>query len=895
MKQQYISYQETLDFLNKAMGEHPDLIRLQSIGDTWEGRPIILVTISQDVAYADEKPALLYTGTIHAREWIGIELATQFVQYIIDNYRSNPKLTNTLTRNTLYMVPCLNPDGFEYSRRHFSFWRKNRRDNGDGTFGVDLNRNFSVKFRKSKDTSSNIYGGPEAFSEPETRAIKQFVDNHPNITIALDYHSQGNVFFPAHKFNHEEEIEGTDLNLLCANMASEIHKVTGRRYGIHRGKPPFNLINGSGREYYYSKGIISTVVEVGTRNIPDYLINMKASVDENIPALLYALEAAINYSKKAPERVSHLTTEFIAANEVMLRWEHSSKSDVFFEIYRSHSPKHPCTNENRIAITRSQYHRDIQLNSGQRYFYTIRAVDRITGIKSPFTPALKLKTLLANDEFSHTLFPAKRDVGYVGEKTRTLNSKHFGYNSLFVGVNQNKGRCLGVIVYNLENLPADIQIKQSRFSLYPMNRVNAKIEKYGEWSVSILDTSEITDITSYEQIANAASIETLGDAIESDQMTQGIWTCWHFTEVERRILQQQVELGKIILRIEGPENLPRGHDSQMMQFDIGYGRFGGGIHYRPDLEIIYTRADQQLNLAPTTLHTITSKGVQANTLKSGFDRNGNKVYGHLSFNLDNLPDPEKTVITEAYVELRAKNKLNTRKDIRFTIEVTELEELSYDKVLNRQQIEFVGYEVSNSDLKENPGNCFMFDSYCRQILEQRHAQQQPAYLVVRPTTPSRERSAIIDWHGEGDAWQAQMVIKYIERRKKPLPAPTDLIATVEQDTGRVRLSWKKPDDPDFVGCYVVRNRFHPPRSPLDGVKLYGGRDEYTFDNFGNPNIAKYYAVFSYDNVPNYSTPATVKFSLDEIISVLEEDFFETQEDEEERLSKQAEACPETTI
>lgn len=75
MKQQYITYQETIDFLKQAMGEHPNLIRVQSIGDTHEGRPIMMATISRDVAYADEKPALLYTGTIHAREWIGIELA----------------------------------------------------------------------------------------------------------------------------------------------------------------------------------------------------------------------------------------------------------------------------------------------------------------------------------------------------------------------------------------------------------------------------------------------------------------------------------------------------------------------------------------------------------------------------------------------------------------------------------------------------------------------------------------------------------------------------------------------------------------------------------------------------------------------------------------------------
>ncbi len=466
MKQQYISYQETIDFLKHAMGEHPDLIRLQSIGETWEGRPIMMVTISQDVAYADEKPALLYTGTIHAREWIGIELANKFVKYIIENYKTNPKLLSALTRNTLYMVPCLNPDGFEYSRRHFSFWRKNRRDNGDGTFGVDLNRNFSVRFRKGADTSSNIYGGPEAFSEPETRAIKDFVDSHANITIALDYHSQGNVFFPAHKFNHEEEIEGADLNMLCANMASEIRKVTGRQYGIHRGKPPFNLIHGSGREYYYNKGIIATVVEVGTRNIPDYLVNMSQSVDENIPALVHALESAINYSKHAPARVANFTAENIGAYEATLSWEHDSEADIYFEIYRSEQAKSPCSEESCIAVTRSLTYSDVQLKSGQRYFYHIRAVDRVTGIKSPFAPVLRFRTKLSHDEFLHTIFPAKREVGYVGEKTGSLNPSHFGYNSLFVGVNRNKGCCYGVIVFNLDHFPADTKVKKSSlFSL----------------------------------------------------------------------------------------------------------------------------------------------------------------------------------------------------------------------------------------------------------------------------------------------------------------------------------------------------------------------------------------------------------------------------------------------
>jgi murein tripeptide amidase MpaA len=229
VKHSYRSYEKSVEFLKQKVVEYPHLIKIESIGKSWENRDIIVATISINVEFADLKPALLYTGTIHAREWIGNELALELIDYLLKNVNKNPKIISALTKNTLYVVPCLNPDGFEYSRKHYSFWRKNRRKNPDGSYGVDLNRNFSVGWVKSPNCSSNVYGGEKPFSEPETRAIKRFVDSHSNITIALDYHSQGNVFFPAHKFNHEAEIEGTDLNVLCANMNFEIFKVTGRK------------------------------------------------------------------------------------------------------------------------------------------------------------------------------------------------------------------------------------------------------------------------------------------------------------------------------------------------------------------------------------------------------------------------------------------------------------------------------------------------------------------------------------------------------------------------------------------------------------------------------------------------------------------------------------------
>ena len=124
MKQQYKSYTQTCNFLQECVKKHPDLITIQSIGKTWENRDILLATISLNVENADLKPAMLYTGTIHAREWIGNELAVSFIDYLLSNYSSNPKVLKTLTKNTLYIVPCLNPDGFEYSQSHFSFGEK---------------------------------------------------------------------------------------------------------------------------------------------------------------------------------------------------------------------------------------------------------------------------------------------------------------------------------------------------------------------------------------------------------------------------------------------------------------------------------------------------------------------------------------------------------------------------------------------------------------------------------------------------------------------------------------------------------------------------------------------------------------------------------------------------
>ncbi|MEA2049420.1 MAG: M14 family zinc carboxypeptidase [Campylobacterota bacterium] len=858
MKQQYKTYGQTCDFLQECVKKYPDLITIESIGKTWENRDIMLAKISLNVENADLKPAMLFTGTIHAREWIGNELAVSFIDYLLSNYSSNPKILKTLTKNTLYIVPCLNPDGFEYSQAHFSFWRKNRRDNGDGTFGVDLNRNFSIGYQKSSDTASNVYSGPQPFSEPETKAMKDFVDNRENITIALDYHSQGNVFFPAHRFNHESEIDGTDLNTICSNMNYEIQKVTGRKYGIHRGKPPTKLISGSGREYYYSRGIIAAVVEVGTRNIPDFMQNMKESIDENIPALLRTLGEAQNYSKNAPKRVENFHIETYTASEVTLAWDYPCCKDIYFQIFRNTENKEACNESNLIAQTYKTSFCDIQLQSGTAYYYYIRAVNNLTKVKSPFAPKTKIKTKLEPDEFSKTIFPLSKDVGYVASKLLETNRKHFGTNSLFIGVNETKGVNYGVMRFNLDIIPKDAIIKDVRISLYPLNRVNAKIEKFGEWSISFVDQDSVAEITDFEQINNGKIIQTLGQAIPSEKLTQGIWSHWNFNESEKNILQSQLKSGKVLFKISGPTELPIGRDSQMMMFDLGYGRFGGGLHYRPSIDIKYTIPSQEIVIEASDITSIKKETSINDELICGFDEDKNKIYGLMEFELDALPNPDETIITSSYIEIKNKSATKTKQDIRYNVEFVDVDDASCQSIKNRDRIEFIGYEVSRSDLQKNKTHKFIFDYYSCLALENVHKDNKKAKFIIKATAADI-KNHIVQWYGKDKQNSVKLVVNYINRRKVPVDPIKNLTKTIENN--KIKLSWENPACEDFAGAYVVRNRFHQPKNHLDGDKIYAGKDSYTFDDFGNVNIDKYYAVFTYDDVPNYSEPVILNHKI----------------------------------
>jgi len=201
----YVTSQELIDQLDEMALLYPNLIKarqpITTAYSTHEGRPLYWLKISDNPNEDETEPEVLYDALHHAREPNSLSQLLFYMWYLLENYDSNPEIKYLVDNTEMYFVPCVNPDGYFYNEltnpNGFGFWRKNRRDNGDGSFGVDLNRNYGYKWGfndsgSSPDTNSEVYRGTGPFSEPETQMMRDFCLAH-HFELALNYHTFGNL------------------------------------------------------------------------------------------------------------------------------------------------------------------------------------------------------------------------------------------------------------------------------------------------------------------------------------------------------------------------------------------------------------------------------------------------------------------------------------------------------------------------------------------------------------------------------------------------------------------------------------------------------------------------------------------------------------------------------
>lgn len=222
---------------------YPGKTSIVTLGNSYNGNPIKALKISFNPAVNDPtKGDVVYVGLHHAREWVSVEMCLYLADELLSQYNSNATLKADMDRLQIWIVPVVNPDGYLYTTTGSScvnstdprMWRKNRRLNADGTFGVDLNRNWGYQWGllsgSSNVTTDDTYHGTGAFSEPETQVIRNFLNGLTNFKSFVTYHSFSELYLRPWAYTTSDPPGEPTLKSIAQRNINLIAAVHGHTY-----------------------------------------------------------------------------------------------------------------------------------------------------------------------------------------------------------------------------------------------------------------------------------------------------------------------------------------------------------------------------------------------------------------------------------------------------------------------------------------------------------------------------------------------------------------------------------------------------------------------------------------------------------------------------------------
>ncbi|MBM9619627.1 M14 family metallopeptidase [Streptomyces zhihengii] len=197
----YHNYAEMTAEIDQRIAANPAIMSKRVIGKSYQGRDIVAIKVSDNVATDENEPEVLFTHHQHAREHLTVEMALYLLREFSEDYGTDQRITSAVNGREIWIVPDLNPDGGEYDIASGSYrsWRKNRQPNsGSSNIGTDLNRNWNFKWGccggSSGSTGSETYRGPAAESAPEVKVVADFVRSRvvggkQQIRTGIDFHT----------------------------------------------------------------------------------------------------------------------------------------------------------------------------------------------------------------------------------------------------------------------------------------------------------------------------------------------------------------------------------------------------------------------------------------------------------------------------------------------------------------------------------------------------------------------------------------------------------------------------------------------------------------------------------------------------------------------------------
>ncbi|XP_012270225.1 carboxypeptidase B-like isoform X2 [Orussus abietinus] len=261
----YHRYGEISKYLNFLALRYPHLVELVTIGRSYEGQEIKLARVSSGAnENGRKKPAIWIDAGMHAREWIGSAVATYILRQLVEKNATHARF---LKSTDWIILPVANPDGYEFSHTGDRLWRKTRstRDDDEEEVarwfwtkceGVDPNRNFGYQWGvetasgASSDPCHETYAGPEAFSEPETRAIADYImANRRDIRVYLTLHSYSQMWLVPWSYTRAKPSDYSELVNVAKKAADATAKIHGTRYKVGSSSELLHPISGASDDW----------------------------------------------------------------------------------------------------------------------------------------------------------------------------------------------------------------------------------------------------------------------------------------------------------------------------------------------------------------------------------------------------------------------------------------------------------------------------------------------------------------------------------------------------------------------------------------------------------------------------------------------------------------------
>ncbi|AVV47271.1 carboxypeptidase [Streptomyces sp. P3] len=237
----YHNYAEMTAEIDQRVAARPDIMSKRVIGRSYQGRDIVAVKISDNVAVDEAEPEVLFTHHQHAREHLTVEMALYLMRELSAGYGTDSRITDMVDKREIWIVPDLNPDGGEYDIATGSYrsWRKNRQPNSASSYvGTDLNRNWDFKWGccggSSGTKSSETYRGASAESAPEVKVVADFVrgrvvGGRQQITAGIDFHTYSELVLWPFGYTYSDTATGMTADDNAA------FKAVGRKMAASNG------------------------------------------------------------------------------------------------------------------------------------------------------------------------------------------------------------------------------------------------------------------------------------------------------------------------------------------------------------------------------------------------------------------------------------------------------------------------------------------------------------------------------------------------------------------------------------------------------------------------------------------------------------------------------------